>query len=181
MLYILKKVYYKLVSETILRMSYEKQKKVSGVASINVGRRAGMRLRKVTPDGNCLFSAATVCVMHADGEDIGEDHIEEARIRDKALELRGEVVRFMREHEAEFKPFMTDDFDAYLCEMQRPHVWGGERELFSIANVTRRPVHVYTEKQGELAKLCEYGDARASAKEVITLLFTSKHYDALLA
>jgi hypothetical protein len=161
-------------------MSYEKQKKVSEVASINVEHRGGMRLRKVTPDGNCLFSAATVCVMHVDGEDIGEGNIEEAGIRDKALELRGDVVRFMRQHEAEFKPFMTDDFDAYLREMQKPHVWGGERELFAIANVTRRPVHVYTENQGEIVKLCEYGDAGASAKPAMSLLFNSKHYDALL-
>ena len=178
-LYILNRVYCKLLTG-MLCINETKQKQVWEMTSINVEQRGGMRLRKVTPDGNCLFSAATVCVMHVDGENIGEGNIEETRIRDKALELREEVVRFMRQHEAEFKPFMTEDFEAYLCEMEKPHVWGGERELFSIANVTRRLVHVYTENQGEIVKLCEYGDARASAKEAISLLFNSKHYDALL-
>lgn len=139
-----------------------------------------MRLRKVTPDGNCLFSAATVCVMHVDGKDIDDAKTEEAEIQDRALALRGNVVQFMRKHKAEIEPFMTDDFEAYMGEMEKPHKWGGERELFAIANVTRRLVHVYTENQGELVKLCEYGDARAESKQAICLLFSSMHYDALL-
>lgn len=139
-----------------------------------------MRVRKVTPDGNCLFSAATVCVMHADGGDIDDATTEEAEIQGRALELRGNAVQFMRRHKAEIEPFMTDDFEAYMGEMEKPHKWGGERELFAIANVTRRLVHVYTENQGELVKLCEYGDARAESKQAICLLFSSMHYDALL-
>ena len=140
-----------------------------------------MRLWKVTQDGNCLFSAATACVMHADGESIDEEQMEEARIRDKALELRKNVVKFMRQHKAELEPFMTDDFEAYMGEMEKPHVWGGERELFAISNVTLRVVHVYTENQGKLVKLCEYGDARAAAKQAISVLFNSNHYDALVS
>ena len=138
-------------------------------------RCADMRLRKVTPDGNCLFSAATVCVMCVHDDDIGEDSI-----RENAQQLREEVVSFMREHKANFEPFMTDNFEDYMCEMEKPHVWGGERELLAIAKVTDRQVHVYTENQGEIVKLVEYGDACARASDAISLLFSTKHYDALL-
>lgn len=157
-----------------------KQKQVCAISSINVQQRVGMRLRKVTPDGNCMFSAATVCVMRMDGEDVDEGNMKEDDVRDKALKLRQNVVKFMRQYKAEIEPFMTDDFEAYMGEMEKPHVWGGERELFAIANVTRRLVHVYTENQGEIVKLCEYGDTGAAAKQAISLLFSSMHYDALI-
>lgn len=157
-----------------------KQKQVCAISSINVEQRVGMRLRKVTPDGNCMFSAATVCVMRMDGEDVDDAKMEEAHIRDRALKLRQNVVKFMRQYKSEIEPFMTDDFEAYMGEMEKPHIWGGERELFAIANVTHRLVHVYTENQGEIVKLCEYGDSRASAKQAISLLFNSMHYDTLI-
>jgi hypothetical protein len=153
-----------------------KQKKVCEISSINVEQRGGMRLLKVTPDGNCLFSAAAVCIMCTQGENMDV----EDNIRHKALKLRENVVNFMRKYKAEIEPFMTDDFEAYMSLMEKPHTWGGERELFAIANVTERLVHVYTENQGELVKLCEYGDSRASAKQAINLLFNSMHYDALI-
>jgi galactokinase len=130
-----------------------------------------MRLWKVTPDGNCLFSAATVCVLYT-GDDICEDSI-----REHALQLREDVVKFMKQHKDSFVPFMTHDFEEYMREIEKPHTWGGEAELLAIANVMNRQVHVYTENNGVLVKFCEYGDKRADA---ISLFFKSRHYNALL-
>ena len=129
-----------------------------------------MRCRRVDPDGNCLFRAASVALS---GDfDFQED--------ESASELRGQVVDFMRKNRTSFECFMLDNFDGYLEKMQRDNIWGGEQELSAIARLKRRPVHVYTSAGDEYVPFRQYPEGTAAATDAIRLLYRGKHYDALL-
>ena len=136
---------------------------------INEAHVQNMRCRRVDPDGNCLFRAASVALS-------GDFHFEED---ESATELRSEVVTFMRKNRTTFECFMLDNFDRYLEKMQQNNIWGGEQELSAIARLKRRPVHVYESIGNEYVLFSQYPDGTAADRTAIRLLFNAKHYDAL--
>ncbi|CAH9068590.1 unnamed protein product, partial [Cuscuta epithymum] len=63
--------------------------------------------------------------------------------RQLADELREKVVdEFIRRRE-ETEWFIEGDFDKYVAQMRKSHVWGGEPELLMASHVLRMPITVY--------------------------------------
>ncbi|GBF88560.1 hypothetical protein Rsub_01275 [Raphidocelis subcapitata] len=94
----------------------------------------GLRVHKITADGNCMFRAAAD-QLH------GEEGRHEA-LRQRACDL-------MEARQGEFEPFVEDDqaFDAYLKRMRKDGVWGGHLELFALSHVAGANIFVYQEGQ----------------------------------
>ena len=129
-----------------------------------------MRRRRVDPDGNCLFRAASVALS---GDfDLRED--------EDAAQLRRDVVVFMLKNRSTFECFV-DHFDTYMQKISEENTWGGEPELSAIARLKRRPVHVYKQIGDEYVLYIEYPAGTRAHSDAISLLFDVQHYDALLA
>ncbi|KAI3982268.1 hypothetical protein MKX01_037801 [Papaver californicum] len=97
-----------------------------------------------------------------------------------ADELRDRVVdEFIRRRE-ETEWFVEGDFDTYVSQTKKPHVWGGEPELFMCSHVLQMPIMVYPydEEAGGLIAIAEYGKAYAKANPV-RVLYHGGHYEAL--
>lgn len=79
-------------------------------------------LRDVAADGNCLFSSVSDQLEGSEG-----NH----------RYYRQECVKFMRDHEDEFKWFLDEDEDgeigAYLDEMADDGTWGGNLEIVAMS------------------------------------------------
>ena len=133
-----------------------------------------MRERRVDPDGNCLFRAASVALS-------GRYDMLPREETERARKLRLDVVEFMRKNKESFKSFIQDhkDFDEYTRSMANETVWGGELEVSAIARLHRRPVHVYTRTETQYVLLSQYPAGSLDCGDKISLLFHGRHYDAL--
>ena len=82
-------------------------------------------------DGNCLFRALSLSVFQT---------------QDYHLYLRQTAINYIRDHQADFEPFvMTDsftDFDHYLSEMSRPGVYGDFTIIVALSHVLDHPISV---------------------------------------
>jgi hypothetical protein len=142
-----------------------------------------MKRVRVDADGNCMFSAATVSAMmqtrqlDCNGILSNDDHMS---VRSRALQLRQEVVQFMKDNENSFVPFIVEDFNAYVQQMLQPDTWGGEAELSAIARVKQCAVYVYKEREGSFIKFCSYEPPVEKRTAAIQVVFDGKHYDALV-
>jgi hypothetical protein len=139
-----------------------------------------MDVRKVTADGNCMFRAATV----ASSKDAFY-HMSPEVERETARKLRLDVVKFISEHETEFKPYMDledQSFEEYT-ERMKGVAWGGEPELCAIAEVKKCPVHVFEQNGDRFQVYRSYTPTIRSdtASEICILFdFDLRHYNALL-
>ncbi|RWW76623.1 hypothetical protein BHE74_00015274 [Ensete ventricosum] len=55
--------------------------------------------------------------------------------RELADELRARVADEFVKRRAETEWFVEGDFDTYVSTIRKPHVWGGEPELFMASHV----------------------------------------------
>ncbi|MCL7028158.1 hypothetical protein MKW94_027322, partial [Papaver nudicaule] len=88
---------------------------------------------------------------------------------------------FVRRRE-ETEWFVEGDFDTYVSQIRKPHVWGGEPELFMASHVLRMPITVYMcdENAGGLISIAEYGQEYGGKDDPIRVLYHGfGHYDAL--
>lgn len=78
--------------------------------------------------------------------------------------------------------FIEGDFDTYVSQMRKPHVWGGEPELLMLSHVLRVPITVYMHdnKYGGLISIAEYGQEYGTDNPIRVLYHGYGHYDALL-
>ncbi|KAI3802115.1 hypothetical protein L1987_30241 [Smallanthus sonchifolius] len=55
--------------------------------------------------------------------------------------------------------FVEGDFDSYVSEIRKTHVWGGETELLMASHVLKMPISVYMDDKdaGGLICIAEYG------------------------
>ena len=73
----------------------------------------GLRLKEVSPDGNCLFRSIA-------------DQVEgNEKLHRK---YRCDAIEYMEANQEDFIPFMEDDekIDQYLANMMRDSIWGGQ-------------------------------------------------------
>ncbi|WAR12520.1 OTU6B-like protein [Mya arenaria] len=65
--------------------------------------------------------------------------------------LRSKVAAYMREHAADFMPFLTtdsgdcftdDDFEKYCVELETTPAWGGQLEIQALCEVLKVPIEV---------------------------------------
>ncbi|KAJ8504265.1 hypothetical protein OPV22_005151 [Ensete ventricosum] len=90
-------------------------------------------------DGRCLFRS----VMHGACLRSGKLPPDEKLQRELADELRARVADEFVKRRAETEWFVEGDFDTYVSTIRKPHVWGGEPELFMASHVLEMPITVY--------------------------------------
>ncbi len=98
-------------------------------------RALGLRIKKVTPDGNCLFRSLA-------------DQIHGERGAEGHADIRRRVVDAIAANEDDFKWFLEDDeaFGDYVSRMRQDGEWGGQLELQVAANLYGVDVTIHQEE-----------------------------------
>ncbi|KAH9302214.1 hypothetical protein KI387_013797, partial [Taxus chinensis] len=76
-------------------------------------------------DGRCLFRAVSHGACLRKGEPSPKENTE----RELADELRSKVADEFLKRRKETEWFLEGNFDTYVKQIRKPHVWGGEPEL----------------------------------------------------
>jgi hypothetical protein len=73
------------------------------------------------------------------------------------------------------------DMKTYCRNMNSPNFYGGEPELFVLAEELRRPIAVYVPQGAGFKAIVEYGAKYARERSRVRILYNGQnHYDALL-
>ena len=100
---------------------------------------SGLNVVNIPADGNCLY-----CAVNHQLEITGREESD-------VPELRKLTAEFMRKNKADFLPFMynesdelVDDvqFESYCRDVASTKLWGGQLELRALSNVLRCPIKV---------------------------------------
>ncbi|XP_038903221.1 OVARIAN TUMOR DOMAIN-containing deubiquitinating enzyme 4 isoform X2 [Benincasa hispida] len=128
-------------------------------------------------DGRCLFRS----VAHGACLRSGKPAPSESLQRVLADELRSKVADEFIKRREETEWFVEGNFDTYVSNMRKPHVWGGEPELFMASHVLHAPiiVYMYDKDSGGLISIAEYGDEYGKENPIRVLYHGFGHYDAL--
>uniref|UniRef100_A0A1D1Z2F4 Ubiquitin thioesterase OTU n=1 Tax=Anthurium amnicola TaxID=1678845 RepID=A0A1D1Z2F4_9ARAE len=128
-------------------------------------------------DGRCLFRS----VAHGACLRISQPLPNENLQRELADELRARVADEFVKRRAETEWFVEGDFDTYVSQMRKPHVWGGEPELLMATHVLQMPITVYMhdEDSGGLITIAEYGQEYGKENPIRVLYHGFGHYDSL--
>ncbi|PIA48528.1 hypothetical protein AQUCO_01400843v1 [Aquilegia coerulea] len=128
-------------------------------------------------DGRCLFRS----VAHGACLRAGKPCPSESLQRELADELRARVADEFIKRREETEWFVEGDFDTYVSHIRKPHVWGGEPELFMASHVLQMPitVYMYDEDARGLISIAEYGQEYGKENPIRVLYHGFGHYDAL--
>ncbi|XP_059463578.1 OVARIAN TUMOR DOMAIN-containing deubiquitinating enzyme 4-like isoform X2 [Corylus avellana] len=128
-------------------------------------------------DGRCLFRS----VAHGACVQSGKPAPSESLQRELADDLRARVADEFIKRRTETEWFVEGDFDTYVSQIRKPHVWGGEPELFMASHVLKMPitVYMYDKDAGGLISIAEYGQEYGNENPIRVLYHGSGHYDAL--
>ncbi|KAF7818988.1 OTU domain-containing protein [Senna tora] len=128
-------------------------------------------------DGRCLFRS----VAHGACVRSGKPPPSESLQGELADELRSRVADEFIKRREETEWFVEGDFDTYVSHIRRPHVWGGEPELFIASHVLQMPitVYMYDKDAGGLISIAEYGEEYGKENPIRVLYHGFGHYDAL--
>ncbi|KAM3690421.1 hypothetical protein ACJW31_09G120200 [Castanea mollissima] len=128
-------------------------------------------------DGRCLFRS----VAHGACLRSGKPAPNESFQRELADDLRAKVADEFIKRREETEWFVEGDFDTYVSHIRKPHVWGGEPELFLASHVLQMPitVYMYDEDAGGLISIAEYGQEYGKENPIRVLYHGFGHYDAL--
>ncbi|WCJ33947.1 OVARIAN TUMOR DOMAIN-containing deubiquitinating enzyme 4 [Euphorbia peplus] len=128
-------------------------------------------------DGRCLFRSVSHGACLRAGKAAPSENLQ----RDLADNLRARVADEFIKRREETEWFVEGDFDTYVAHMRKPHVWGGEPELFMASHVLKMPitVYMYDQNAGGLISIAEYGQEYGNRNPVRVLYHGSGHYDAL--
>ncbi|CAN0921139.1 OVARIAN TUMOR DOMAIN-containing deubiquitinating enzyme 4 [Linum grandiflorum] len=128
-------------------------------------------------DGRCLFRS----VAHGACVRAGKSPPSESIQRELADDLRNRIADEFIKRREETEWFVEGDFDTYVAQIRKAHVWGGEPELFMASHVLKTPisVYMYDEKAGGLISIAEYGEEYGKSNPIRVLYHGCGHYDAL--
>lgn len=128
-------------------------------------------------DGRCLFRSVAHGACIRSGKPIPNEDLQ----RKLADDLRTMVADEFVKRRAETEWFVEGDFDTYVSQIRKPHVWGGEPELFMATHVLQMPITVYMhdEEAGGLIAIAEYGQEYGKGDPIQVLYHGFGHYDAL--
>ncbi|KAL2464826.1 OTU domain-containing protein [Forsythia ovata] len=128
-------------------------------------------------DGRCLFRS----VAHGACLRSGKSAPNESLQRELADELRAMVADEFVKRREETEWFIEGDFDTYVSQIRKHHVWGGEPELLMASHVLRMPitVYMYDDDSGGLISIAEYGQEYGTDNPIKVLYHGFGHYDAL--
>ncbi|KAJ6699930.1 hypothetical protein OIU79_013054 [Salix purpurea] len=128
-------------------------------------------------DGRCLFRS----VAHGACLRSGKRAPSESLQRELADDLRSEVADEFIKRREETEWFIEGNFDTYVSQMRKPHVWGGEPELLMASHVLKMPITVYMDDKNArgLISIAEYGQEYGMENPIGVLYNGFGHYDAL--
>lgn len=128
-------------------------------------------------DGRCLFRSVAHGACVRSGKPLPDERLQ----RELADELRTLVADEFVKRRSETEWFVEGDFDAYISEIRKPHVWGGEPELLMASHVLQMPITVYMrdEESGGIITIAEYGQEYGKDNPIQVLYHGFGHYDAL--
>ncbi|XP_061196260.1 deubiquitinase OTUD6B-like isoform X2 [Saccostrea echinata] len=98
----------------------------------------GLQISEIPSDGDCLYNA----VAH---------QVNKGGHQTNCKQLRQQAASYMREHAADFLPFLTtesgelfteSDFDKYCSELETTTMWGGHLEIKALSHVLNQPITV---------------------------------------
>ena len=94
--------------------------------------RTGRKVKKMLPDGNCLFRSLSFCLYHS---------------QDMHLEIKT-LVDFIRTHSDRYKHFLMEHtLSEHLESMKKPFVWGTQVELQAAADYYEMCIYLFTKKE----------------------------------
>lgn len=128
-------------------------------------------------DGRCLFRS----VAHGACVRSGKPPPDENLQRQLADELRARVADEFIKRREETEWFIEGDFNTYVAQIRKCHVWGGEPELLMASHVLQMPISVYMYDQNTngLISIAEYGQEYGKDNPIKILYHGFGHYDAL--
>ncbi|KAF1860215.1 hypothetical protein Lal_00033411 [Lupinus albus] len=128
-------------------------------------------------DGRCLFRS----IAHGACLRSGKPPPSESYQRQLADDLRTRVADEFIKRREETEWFIEGDFDTYISQIRKPHVWGGEPELLIASHVLKMPitVYMYDKDAGGLISIAEYGQEYGKENPIRVLYHGFGHYDAL--
>ncbi|XWS66406.1 hypothetical protein CRYUN_Cryun05aG0196600 [Craigia yunnanensis] len=128
-------------------------------------------------DGRCMFRSVAHGACLKAGKSAPSEHVQ----RELADDLRAKVADEFIKRRKETEWFVEGDFDIYVSQIRKPHVWGGEPELFMASHVLQMPitVYMYDKDAGGLIAIAEYGQEYGTENPIRVLYHGFGHYDAL--
>ncbi|KAL6190553.1 hypothetical protein ACLB2K_036947 [Fragaria x ananassa] len=128
-------------------------------------------------DGRCLFRS----VVHGACLRAGKPSPSDSYQKELADDLRAKVADEFIKRRADTEWFLEDDFESYVVQMRKPHIWGGEPELLMSSHVLQIPITVYMRDKNSrsLRIIAEYGQEYGNDNPIRVLYHGYGHYDAL--
>lgn len=128
-------------------------------------------------DGRCMFRSVAHGACLRSGKSAPTERVQ----RELADDLRDKVADEFIKRRKETEWFVEGDFDSYVSQIRKPHVWGGEPELFMASHVLQMPitVYMYDKDAGGLIAIAEYGQEYGTENPIKVLYHGFGHYDAL--
>ncbi|XP_016669462.1 OVARIAN TUMOR DOMAIN-containing deubiquitinating enzyme 4 isoform X1 [Gossypium hirsutum] len=128
-------------------------------------------------DGRCMFRSVAHGACLRSGKSAPSEKVQ----RELADDLRAKVADEFIKRRKETEWFVEGDFDTYVSHIRKPHVWGGEPELFMSSHVLQMPitVYMYDRDAGGLIAIAEYGLEYGTENPIRVLYHGFGHYDAL--
>lgn len=140
----------------------------------------------VRGDGRCLFRAIAKNIARSEGRSLSE-RLERADA-DYLRNLAWNAICKRRRQEFAKRNIVEGNIASYCAVSKDPSFYGGEPELFALADELKVPIRVYLRAEGgRLRNIVTYGEKYEAKMRVkygdgaIRLLYVNgNHYDALL-
>lgn len=128
-------------------------------------------------DGRCLFRSVAHGACLRSGKPAPNGSLQ----RELADDLRARVADEFVKRREETEWFIEGDFDTYISQIRKAHVWGGEPELLMASHVLQMPITVFMHDKdsGGLITIAEYGQEYGKENPIKVLYHGFGHYDAL--
>ncbi|CAL0328012.1 unnamed protein product [Lupinus luteus] len=133
---------------------------------------------RIPGDGRCLFRS----VVYGACLRTGEPSPSINKQKELADELRAKVVDEFIKRRKDTEWFLEGDFETYTVQMRKPHIWGGEPELFMCSHVLQMPITVVMQDKNSssLKVIAEYGEEYDKDNNPIRVIYHGYgHYDVL--
>eukprot|EP00287_Rhodomonas_sp_CCMP768_P014588 CAMPEP_0196753504 /NCGR_PEP_ID=MMETSP1091-20130531/90980_1 /TAXON_ID=302021 /ORGANISM="Rhodomonas sp., Strain CCMP768" /LENGTH=238 /DNA_ID=CAMNT_0042101631 /DNA_START=26 /DNA_END=742 /DNA_ORIENTATION=+ len=142
----------------------------------------GSSVLKVYPikgDGRCMFRAISRSLAHVEKRPLSDKF--EEQDADFLRKSAWQVICVDKRDAFEQARVIEGDMRQYCQSMMSHTFYGGEPELFVLAEELRRPITVYVPQQGGFKAVVEYGSKYVKERPRIRILYNGQnHYDALL-
>ncbi|KAA8499816.1 OTU domain-containing protein [Porphyridium purpureum] len=144
-----------------------------------------VRVVRIKGDGRCMFRAIARNLAAFDGRNLSEGA--ERQDADFLRNAAYKVVCVEKKKEFQASYLIEGNIDHYCAQMRSPSFYGGETEMFILADLLQKPIAVYLPAgRSQFQKIICYGEKYLKKmpngrSETIKLLYNgTNHYEALI-